>query len=342
MSDADLNNKQLVSQICFNCDFCGKQIRVPSVHAGKKGKCPQCKGIILVPCSAPSSPQANTPINPGPELDLVLQPNPPHDRIAADKPKDQQYEMLRQSEGLPSLQPTSPPQRKFPWLIDIFLYPANLHGIIFLAIVVLIPWMFQLVIEFLVGLMGVFAVLVIFINLIVDIVILMFAYWFLAECICDSAEGNLRVPNTADNTPGLAEMGLRLIRIFVCLVVYLVPASLYYRYTYRFDLPFQIIAGCGIFLYPMALLGVLMFDSIRGLNPLIVIPSLFGAFFQYCGLIVFVCAIIFLFTKAREFLLASPLLWLFIRAIEVYLLMVVAHLLGRFYFKYQEKLNWDV
>ena len=136
-----------------------------------------------------------------------------------------------------------------------------------LAIVVLIPWMFQLVVEFLVGLMGKFAVLVIFVNLIVDIVILMFAYWFLAECICDSAEGNLRVPNTADNTPGLAEMGLRLIRIFVCLVVYLFPASLYYRYTYRCDLPFQIIAGCGIFLYPMALLGVLMFDSIRGLTP---------------------------------------------------------------------------
>jgi hypothetical protein len=92
----------------------------------------------------------------------------------------------------------------------------------------------------------------------------------------------------------------------------------------------------------MALLGVLMFDSIRGLNPLIIIPSLFSAFFQYCGLLVFVCAIIFLFTKARELLLTHSFLWLSLRAIEVYLLMVVAHLLGRFYFKYQEKLNWDV
>lgn len=281
-------------------------------------------------------------INPRPDLDILLQPSLQHDHITADQPKDQQYEMLRQSEGLPSLQPTPPPQRKFPWLIDIFLYPANLHGIIFLGIVVLIPLMFQLVVEFLVGLMGVFAVLVIFINLIVDIVILMFTYWFLTECIRDSADGNLRVPNTTDSTPGLAEMGLRLIRILFCLVVYLFPASLYYRYTHRTDLPFQIIAGCGVFLYPMALLGVLMFDSIRGLNPLIIIPSLFIAFFQYCGLLVFVCAIIFLFIKARELLLMHSFLRLSLRAIEVYLLMVVAHLLGRFYFKYQEKLNWDV
>ena len=342
MEENTPNPKPSESVIRFACDFCGKQICVPSIHAGKKGKCPQCKSIVLVPCSAPSSPQENMPINPGPDLDMLLQPSSPHDHIAADQSKDQQYEMLRQSEGLPSLQPPPPPQRKFPWLIDIFLYPANLHGIIFLGIVVLIPLMLQLVVEFLVGLMGVFAILVIFINLIVDIVILMFAYWFLAECICDSAAGNLRVPNTAGDTPGLAEMGLRLIRIFFCLVVYLVPASLYYRYTHRCDLPFQIIAGCGIFLYPMALLGVLMFDSIHGLNPIIVIPSLFSAFFQYCGLIVLVCAIIFLFIKARELLLTNSFLLVSLRAIEVYLLMVVVHLLGRFYFKYQEKLNWDV
>jgi hypothetical protein len=34
----------------------------------------------------------------------------------------------------------------------------------------------------------------------------------------------------------------------------------------------------------------------------------------------------------------SPL----VQAIELYLAMMAAHLLGRFYFKYQEKLNWDV
>ena len=329
------------SIVRFKCHLCGKQIRVPSIHAGKKGKCPQCKNIVLIPSLTPSSPPANTPINPKPDLELLLlQPSPSCDSITAGQPKDRQYEMLRQSEGFDSPQP--PPQRKFPWLIDIFLYPVNLHGMLFLAIVVLIPFMFQLVVGLLAGLSMILAIFVVIINLLVDIVLLMFVFWFLDECVCDSASGNLRVPNTAGETPGLAEMGLRLIRMVMCTLVYLIPAFLYYRYTHRFDSVFKIIAGCGIFLFPMAFLGVLMFDSIRGLSPHIIIPSLFNAFIQYCSLIIIICAIIFLFLKARGFRGSNPLLWLSIRAIEIYMLMVVAHLLGRFYFKYQEKLNWDV
>jgi len=271
------------------------------MHAGEKGKCPQCKKAVIIPCPAPSSPQANTPIDPEPDLDLLLQPSPPREHIPADQPKDQQLEMLRQIAGFASPQPL--PSRKFPWLIDIFLYPANLYGMIFIAIVVLIPLMFQLVVEFLVGLMVVFAILAVFISIIVDIVLLMFAFWFLAECICDSAAGKLRAPNTAGETPGLAEIGSRLIRMLICLIIYLIPASLYYKYTHRFDSYFWVMAGCGIFLYPMALLGVLMFDSIHGLNPIIIIPSMFSAFFQYCGLVIFVSGIIYLFIRARELLL---------------------------------------
>jgi hypothetical protein len=330
MGDAELNKKQPNGQICFNCRFCGKQIRVPSVHAGKQGKCPQCKNIILVP-------QEKAPPAPVPDLELQLQPNLPRSSTIA----DQQYEMLRQSAGLASLSPP-PLKRKYPWLIDIFLYPVNCHGMIFLAIVVLIPLMFQLVVEFLAERVMILAIFVAMINFIVVIVLLMFVFWFLAECIRDSAAGNLRAPNTASDAPGLAEMGLRLIRMFFCFVVYLLPAALYYKYTHSDDLTFRIIAGCGIFLYPMALLGVLMFDSIHGLSPLITIPSLFSAFFQYCGLIILVCTILFLFVKARGFFASNPLLWLSVRAIEIYMLMIVAHLLGRFYFKYQEKLNWDV
>jgi hypothetical protein len=168
----------------------------------------------------------------------------------------------------------------------------------------------------------------------------------LAECICDSAAGNLRVPNMAGDTPGFAEMGLHLIRIFFCLSVYLIPAYLYHKYTHRFDSAFWVIAGCGIFLYPMALLGVLMFDSINGLNPLVIIPSIFSAFFQYCGLIVLIGAIIFSYLQAVKLLpddfFLRLVLFPLVRTVALYLAMVAAHLLGRFYFRYQEKLNWDV
>ena len=35
--------------IKFNCKNCGQRISVPEMHAGKKGKCPKCKTIVVVP-----------------------------------------------------------------------------------------------------------------------------------------------------------------------------------------------------------------------------------------------------------------------------------------------------
>ena len=35
--------------IKFHCKNCGKKISVPEKHAGKKGKCPKCKNIVVVP-----------------------------------------------------------------------------------------------------------------------------------------------------------------------------------------------------------------------------------------------------------------------------------------------------
>jgi hypothetical protein len=338
MSDADLTNKQSINQICFNCDFCGKQIRVLSVHAGKKGKCPQCKNLVVIPqlMSPPPPLQANAPINPRPDLDLLLQQNPQHDHIAADQPKDQQYEMLRESAGLASPQP--PPQRQLPWLIDIFLYPANFQGLIFLAIAVLVPLLIRLV----------SMVLCIF-GLLFSIflgIIGMYIYWFLAQCVRDSASGGLRAPETMAETPGIGELSWQVFELFACLALWAAPASVYYIYTYKFDSIFWWLAGVGAFIYPMALLSVIMFDSVNGLNPLIIIPSIFSAFFQYCGLVVLISAIIFLYVQTARLLphdffprmVLSPL----IQAVELYLLMIAMHLLGRFYFKYQEKLNWDV
>lgn len=336
MSDADLNNKQPVSQICFACDFCGKQIRVPLIHAGKKGKCPQCKKIIIIPSPASSSPQENKPINLKPDLDPLLQLSPQRDRVTADQPKDQQYEMLRESAGFEPPQP--PPQRKFPWFIDIFLYPANFQGLIFLAIAVLVPLLIRLV-----------SIVLCIFGLLFSIflgIIGMYIYWFLAQCVRDSASGGLRAPETMAETPGIGELSWQVFELFACLALWAAPASVYYICTYKIDSIFWWLAGVGAFIYPMAFLSVIMFDSVNGLNPLIIIPSIFSAFFQYCGLVVLISAIIFLYVQTARLLpqnfflrmVLSPL----IQAVELYLLMIAMHLLGRFYFKYQEKLNWDV
>jgi len=333
--------------IRFKCGFCGKQIRVPSIHAGKKGKCPQCKNVVLVPYSTPLSPRENTPINLKPDLDLLLQPGPPLDRIAADQPKDQQYEMLRESAGLASLQPPPPPKRNFPWLIDIFLYPANVHGMTFLAIVILIP----LLISIFARCIGIFAIIIAVPAAIINAVLGMYTYWFIAQCVRDSASGGLRAPDTVAETPGVWELLWQLLELFACLALCAAPAAAYraFKLYSEFTPPdpyFWVLAGCGAFIYPMALLSMIMFDSMSGLNPLIIIPSIFSSFFQYCGLVVLISAIVFLYVQTtrllpHDFFLRIILYPLF-QVVELYLAMIAAHLLGRFYFKYQQKLNWDV
>lgn len=341
MEEDTPNPKPSEAAIRFVCDFCGRQICVLSIHAGKKGKCPQCNNIVIVPCP-PLPLQEDTPIAPEPDLDMLLQPGIPRDKTPADQSKEQQYESLREGAGLLSLQPPPPPQRTFPWLIDIFLYPANIYGLIFLAIVILIPLLI-----FIVGrCLGVFAVIILVPTAIIDAVIGMYTYWFIAQCVRNSASGGLRAPDTMAETPGLGELLWQVLELVACFAVYAAPAFVYWRYTNRTDSIFWWLAGCGVFIYPMSLLSAIMFDSINGLNPLVIIPSIFSSFFQYCGLVVLIGAIVFLYVQTTKLLpdnfFLRIALYPLVKGVELYLAMIAAHLLGRFYFNYQQKLNWDV
>lgn len=252
-------------------------------------------------------------------------------------PPDKALENLRRLKS-GEVEHEPPPKRKLPWLIDIFLYPANFQGMIFLAIAVLVPLALQVASSFLCMFGLLFSLL--------NALIAMYIYWFLAQCVRDSAAGGLRAPETMAETPDIWELIWHVSELFTCLVVYVAPAGAYFWYMRRFDTTFWLLAGGSAFLYPMALLAVIMFDSIEGLNPLIIIPSIFSTFFQYCGLIILIAAIIFLYVLTVKFLPLNPyarmVLSPLVQAAELYLTMVAAHLLGRFYFKYQEKLNWEV
>jgi predicted RNA-binding Zn-ribbon protein involved in translation (DUF1610 family) len=43
----------------FNCDNCGCKIKVPDKHAGRKGKCPKCGQIVLIPAVTAQEPIHN-------------------------------------------------------------------------------------------------------------------------------------------------------------------------------------------------------------------------------------------------------------------------------------------
>jgi hypothetical protein len=109
----------------------------------------------------------------------------------------------------------------------------------------------------------------------------------------------------------------------------------------------------GVFLFPMGLLAVIMFDTLSALNPAIIIGSIFSAFFPYLGLILLLAVVIVsvrfimplydLITSGGSSLLAIGTIFIYSSGVaDFYMLMVMAHLLGRFFYKYQEKLNWEV
>ena len=93
-----------------------------------------------------------------------------------------------------------------------------------------------------------------------------------------------------------------------------------------------------------------MFDSIRGLNPVLLIGSVVSTFFQYCGLVLLIGGVILIFgavttmetDQTQRVPVARLMLGGIFYSLFLYAAFMVAHLLGRFYWRNQEKLNWEV
>lgn len=80
-----ISKKGRISVIRFKCKNCGQKIRVPDLHAGRKGKCPKCKNLLLVPeindniyLKPPDADTDNLPhLQQPPEPELCLKTNAP-------------------------------------------------------------------------------------------------------------------------------------------------------------------------------------------------------------------------------------------------------------------------
>jgi len=175
--------------------------------------------------------------------------------------------------------------------------------------------------------------------LIFYIILMIYLYWYYSECVRDSCDGGLRAPKTLNISTGLGEMFLQLFKILAAGIIYIGPANLYFQITGEVNITFWSLLGIGIFLYPMALLAVIMFDTLSALNPVLIIGSIISTFIPYCGLVVLLGGIVWMMKKGSD-IADSQVLEFLIEAFHIYFLMVFSHLLGRFYFKYQKKLNW--
>lgn len=336
--------------IRFNCAFCSQQIRVPSIHAGKKAKCPKCKNVVIIPQSTPP-PQEDKLIRLKRDADLPSEPA---------RPIQTPPQQWHRTGPEPSADTTAdaeksapPPEQKPPTLVNVFTFPFSLSGVLHFILFWFGPFLLGLAGRILAGACCYGQVLVIGLYF----ALLGYFFYYLSSCIIASAKDERTAPDVSfEDTPGFFDLLCRVLLIFGCTLACFVPMILYVFYFYiwpfvwlglgterpnwRTDPWYWILYGLGVFFLPMFLLAAALFDSITALNPLLIITSVAGTFVPYCGLALLFCAIGLLMNFVGQ--LQPGGLSLLAWGIDVYLMFIAAYILGRFFRRYENKLNWEV
>lgn len=337
---------ECTEKIKFACAHCGSRLSVSVDKTGRRGKCPHCQEPLIVP---PPAPQVDAPAaSPEPTLIDPLQDASLLDlsHLQAREDTQETIEELRERH-LPS-QPTEIPKRKLPWIIDIFLYPLSTAGLVALGIVVGGPLLLQafaqlsLIASLAFGPMVVFWAIFIVFYWVALIVLCTYLNWYACECIRDSAVGGIRAADTVGRTPGLGEILLESWRVFLCAAVCTAPALIYATQTRQTDGVFLGLMGAAAFFLPMAIMAVVRFESIRVLNPILLIGSIFSTFLPYCALVPMCYTLLALLPLAVYLLVVKRVAGYLVLLAAYYVWLILAHLLGRFCWKYEERLNWDV
>ncbi len=335
--------------IKFRCKSCGQKINVQDKHTGKRAKCPKCSNIVVVPkVDRPGPPATQNGSGNSENSGLKLSPldTPKRDKVP-DRPTSQDFVSHRtfvdtqKIEASSHIDETEPArERKLPWFIDMFLYPLSVSGIIHLAIFLLVPLLIGLLDRFILSYAGSYGGIV---ALILYILLIGYMFYYLSECIRDSAKGNWRAPDISlQPIPDKGELISQLLYLLGSAAICFWPTAVYYILTEQTDLIFWLLLICGCFFFPMGVLVVFMFGSISALNPLLIIGSIVDTFLHYSGMILFFYALGGLVALIVSIVPKFGILSYIPKFLSIYLLMVAAHLLGRFYWRYQEKLNWEV
>ena len=324
----------------FNCENCGYESTISENYAGKNIRCPNCYYIIFISKTESTGTTQTGSRHSAYDSSLL---NIQEQNILKHR---QMVEAIASEQAAESEEEEEPPEetdpaakRKAPWFIDIFLYPLNKSGLKHLAIFILVPLLFNILARLL---PGVFIYLVLIAGFIVNFLIFLYMYWYLAECVRESASGWVRAPLGFGGLPTLRDMFGQVVNIIGCLAVFFAPFVLYVFIAQKASIIFWLLLIYAVFLYPMALLSVLTRESGRDLNLHKFIKSISNTFFPYCGLVLFFILTVVIISRIPSETEQSPLLWnCVLRFVIIYTAFIGAHLLGRFYWKYQDRLNWD-
>ncbi|OHB60272.1 MAG: hypothetical protein A2167_02255 [Planctomycetes bacterium RBG_13_46_10] len=333
--------------INFRCPKCSVKLAAQEDRVGRISKCPRCKSEITIPASSlPESSEARgkVEISTGDSSKLLdesmfqlpLKQNRSDDESELSRREKEQLESLGFITG-----PKYTGERKFPWPIDILLYPCSASGLTNLAIIIGIPLMQNFIGRF----AGFLSVILAIPFFCLNILIGLYAGWYLAECVQDSAKGGTRAPEVLAVETGLAEMKSRVLYLVAVYILFVLPSFLYRLYTVRMDIIFWVLVSWAVIFFPMGLLAMVMFDSTDALNPIFLLGSIFRVFFQYIGLSILfgtLVGLIWFIPIGSEYQTAPILLEIIKTIISGYGVFIMAHVLGRFYWRYKDKLDWGI
>lgn len=333
----------------FYCENCGQKISAPGRFTGKKCQCPKCKNTVIVPqtSNTESVSEPSIPAKPPVSLkysdyeltllnvqeqrtlkDLASSQAEDSEQASDERKQKEQHEQAEQSQ-----------ERQFPWLIDIFFYPLNLPGLKHLALFVGVPALMA-ALTYIMPI--ILTCLYSLISTVVNVLLFLYLFWYLAECVRDSADGWVRAPQGMGWIPDLSDMLSQMIYTIGCFIFFLLPTVLYVLFTGRVDVIAWLLMIAAMFFYPISFLSIILHDSVSGLDPRVLLRSIRDTLWPYVGLVLlFVLLAGLIRVIYIEFQLS--IFWNFVlRFVLFYASFILAHLTGRFYWRYKEGLKWGV
>lgn len=185
-----------------------------------------------------------------------------------------------------------------------------------------------------------FALAIIFV--IVSFLLRAYAYWYACLCMQMAAEGQIKAPDVLQHDEdGFCDMLKQMFWVLGAILFCLFPAVLYFYHYKKTDELFWNILAVGWFFMPMTLLSAVLHDTVWGLNPFLIVVSIFRVLLKYLLLVIIISipfglsTVVAVYSKRFGIWFSLPA-----QAISLYLAFVGAAILGRFYYVNENRLDW--
>ena len=177
-----------------------------------------------------------------------------------------------------------------------------------------------------------------------------YIYSYLQNVIHTTAHGDEHEPSLPDISDIGEDLGAPFVQLMLTVILCFGPTIAAVVWLYFFEggqlgAIGALAAGlAGCFYFPMAFLTVAMFDSVGGINPIVVIPAIFKVPLQYLVAFLLMTAgvAVYIFgLRGLPSLIPIPFLPTLIGGfIFLYLLTVMSRILGLLYYLNRHKLGW--